>query len=295
MSLFAPPQRIATTVLTRLPDRLRKPVRTDWADANKGGDAVDSFLEGPCLDAQGRLLCTDIPHGRIFRIDAQGNWEVIVDYGGEPNGMKMRADGSLLVTDYRMGLIAFDRGDATPRPVLVRRHSESFRGVNDLCLAANGDVYFTDQGQTGLHDPTGRVYRLRADGQLDLLLANVPSPNGVVLDCAEKILFVAATRGNEVWRVPLQPDGGISKVGRFVSLYGVSGPDGLAMSSRGELCVAHASLGAVFVFAPSGEPLWRLDSCAGPTTTNLVLGGVDGRTAYITEASTGTILTARLP
>ena len=73
-----------------------------------------------------------------------------------------------------------------------------------------------------------RVYRLRATGQLDYLLANVPSPNGIVLDVAERVLFVAATRGNEGWRVPLQADGGVSKVGRFLTLSGTSGPDGLA-------------------------------------------------------------------
>jgi gluconolactonase len=295
LSLCSPPERIATSVFTQLPASLRKPVRTAWGDANKAGEEVASFLEGPCFDRQGNLYCTDIPHGRIFRIDTAGAWTLVAQYDGEPNGMKVRADGSLLVTDYRRGLVAFDPGSAKPREVLARRHSESFRGVNDLCIASNGDVYFTDQGQTGLHDPTGRVYRLRASGQLDLLLWNVPSPNGIVLDPSEKVLFVAATRGNEVWRVPLQPDGGVSKVGRFVSLYGTSGPDGLAMTEGGDLCVAHASLGAVFVFAASGEPRWRIDSCAGKTTTNLAFGGPERRTVYITESSTGTILQASLP
>jgi gluconolactonase len=295
MSLAPPPERIPTTVFTRLPDALRKPVPTRWAEANKAGEIVDCFLEGPCFDAAGNLYCTDIPHGRLLRISPQGEWHVVAEYDGEPNGLKVRPDGTLLVTDYRRGLLAFDPGASRPREVLARRHSESFRGLNDLCIAANGDIYFTDQGQTGLHDPTGRVYRLRPGGGLDLLLANVPSPNGVVLDPAGKVLFVAATRGNEVWRVPLQADGGVSKVGRFVSLYGTSGPDGLAMTEGGDLCVAHASLGAGFVFAPTGEPRWRVDSCAGRTVTNLAFGGEGRRTLYLTESSTGSILVATLP
>jgi len=96
-------------------------------------------------------------------------------------------------------------------------------------------------------------------------------------------------------RVPLQPDGGVSKVGRFVSLYGVSGPDGLALTEDDSLCVAHASLGAVFVFAASGEPRWRIASCAGKTTTNVAFGGTAWRTLYITESATGSILCADLP
>ncbi|MGN5354138.1 hypothetical protein ACQ4P5_19195 [Ralstonia sp. L16] len=57
-------------------------------------------------------------------------------------------------------------------------------------------MYFTDQGQTGLHDPTGRVYRLCTDGRLDCLLANGPSPNGLVLTPDESALFVAMTGDN---------------------------------------------------------------------------------------------------
>ena len=295
MSWHAPAPVIETRIFSALPAEFRRARVTAWSEANKGGAAVDCFLEGPCFDASGNLYCTDIPNGRIFRVDCAGKWTLVAEYDGEPNGLKVRGDGTLLVADYRRGLLAVDPANGSVEPLLARRHSESFRGLNDLALAANGDVYFTDQGQTGLHDPSGRVYRLRAAGQLDLLLGNVPSPNGIVLDAAERVLFVAATRGNEVWRVPLQPDGGVSKVGRFVSLYGASGPDGLAMAEDDSLCVAHASLGAVFVFAASGEPRWRIASCAGKTTTNLAFGGAARSTLYITESATGSILAAALP
>jgi sugar lactone lactonase YvrE len=45
-------------------------------------------------------------------------------------------------------------------PLLDRAFTEGFRGVNDLHFARNGDIYFTDQGQSGLQDPSGRVYKL---------------------------------------------------------------------------------------------------------------------------------------
>lgn len=77
----------------------------------------------------------------------------------------------------------------------------------------NGDLYFTDQGQTGVHDPTGRVYRYTRDGRLECLISNGPSPNGLVLDPDDKVLFVAMTRSNCMWHCPLKSGGGVAKVG----------------------------------------------------------------------------------
>ena len=177
-------------------------------------------------------------------------------------------------------------------PVLTSRNSESFRGCNDLHLASNGDIYFTDQGQTGLHDPSGRVYRLTKGGRLDCLLETGISPNGLVLDPKEAVLFVAMTRDNAVWRLPFMKDGSVSKVGRFCSLFGPSGPDGMTMDQAGRLFVAHASLGHVFVFAPNGECIARIKSCAGASCTNVAIGGANGDRLYITESTSGTVLVA---
>src|SRR5437762_11177321 len=96
----------------------------------------------------------------------------------------------------------FDARAGRMQNILRSRNSESFRGCNDLHLASNGDIYFTDQGQTGLHDPSGRVYRLSRDGRLDCLIDTGVSPYGLVLDPTETVLFVAMTRDNAVWRLP---------------------------------------------------------------------------------------------
>ena len=216
----------------------------------------------------------------------------MVEYDGWPNGLKVRSDGRIFVADYRHGIMELDAKAGRMLPVLTARNSESFRGCNDLHLASNGDLYFTDQGQTGLHDPTGRVYRLSSSGRLDCLLDTGISPNGLVLDPAERVLFVAMTRDNAVWRLPLMKDGGVAKVGRFCSTFGASGPDGLTMDSAGRLFVAHASLGHVFVFAPNGEWIARIKSCAGPTCTNVAIGGANRDRLYVTESVTGTVLVA---
>jgi len=291
---FQPPTVIEAQVLTRLPDSLRLPVRSEWADANKPGHVVDSFLEGPAFDRQGHLYLTDIPHGRIFKVSPEGAWAHVADTGGWPNGIAVHPDGSLWVADYRRGLLRVTPGDGRVEVLLGHRNSEGFKGLNDLTFDAQGHCYFTDQGQTGLHDPTGRVYRWRTDGRLDLLLSNVPSPNGIALDRDGRFLFVAVTRGNAVWRGPLLPDGSVSKVGVFRGFFGTSGPDGLAVDVDNRLVVAHASLGGAFVVNARGEVTHFIRSPGGQTVTNIAFrpGTCE---LVMTDAEQGVVLTARLP
>jgi gluconolactonase len=291
--LETPPRLIETRVFSAMPEKFRrKGVATEWADANRPGLATDCFIEGPAFDAEGRLYIVDIPFGRIFRLAPDGEWSLVVEYDGWPNGLKIGADGRILVADYRHGLMEYDAKAGRVAPLLRSRNSESFRGCNDLHIASNGDIYFTDQGQTGLHDASGRVYRLTPAGRLDCLIHTGVSPNGLVLDPTETVLFVAMTRDNAVWRLPFMRDGSVSKVGRFCTLFGTSGPDGLTMDSAGRLFVAHASLGHVFVFAPNGELIARIKSSAGPSCTNVAIGGARRDRLYITESATGTVLVA---
>ena len=244
---FKPPQVIETRVLTRLPDSFRRKRRAEWTDANKPGHEIDSFLEGPSFDRKGNLYVVDIPFGRIFRISPALEWSLVCEYDGWPNGLAIHRDGSIWIADYRRGLLRHSREGANPTPILSHRNSESFKGLNDLTFDAEGNCYFTDQGQTGLHDPSGRVYRLREGGFLDCLLSNVPSPNGIALDASGRVLYVAVTRANAVWRGPLLPDGTTSKMGAFRTFFGTSGPDGMAVDVENRLVVAHASLGGAFV------------------------------------------------
>ena len=125
---------------------------------------------------------TDIPNGRIFRISPQGEWELVCQYDGWPNGLKIHQDGRIFITDYKRGIMLLDSQTGAIEPLLDSAGSEGFKGVNDLVFAPNGDLYFTDQGQTGLQDATGRVYKLDAKGNLTCLLGTIPSPNGIVYD-----------------------------------------------------------------------------------------------------------------
>lgn len=290
------PQDVPTEVFARLPESLRiKGRRSGWA-FGKGHDHLHSFLEGPSFDRDGNLYVVDIPYGRVLRVTPGAEWSVVAEYDGWPNGLKIHRDGRAFVADHRRGIMQLDFASGAVTPVLEEVRREGFKGTNDLVFAENGDLYFTDQGQTGLQDASGRVYRLRASGEVDLLLSNVPSPNGLVLAPDERALYVAVTRANQVWRLPLHPDGTTSKVAAFITLSGgLAGPDGLAIDREGGLAVAHCGMGCVWLFDRLGEPTHRVRSCEGISTTNLAHGGPENRHLYVTESDTGTILRAAVP
>jgi gluconolactonase len=270
--------------------------RSTWSDPNRQGAEVECFLEGPSFDRAGNLYFTDIPFGRIFRIPPGGDIELVAEYDGWPNGLKIHRDGRIFVACYRYGIMEVHPDSGKVETVLGSAFSEGFKGTNDLHFASNGDLYFTDQGQTGIADPTGRVFRWGADGSLDRLAVNVPSPNGITLNNAETQCYVAVTRSQQVWRLPLMADGNVSKTGVAIQMSGGhAGPDGIEVDTEDGLVVCHIGTG-----------IWRFDENCLPThlihagdthrfMTNIAFGGPDNRDLYITDSLNGVILKARVP
>ena len=293
--MFAAPPTVEAELFSSLPPSLRLTDRDSGWAFGKGG-RLHSFLEGPAYDRHGQLYVTDIPYGRIFRIDSRGQFEVFAEYDGWPNGLAFHKDGRLFIADHFHGIMVCDPATRQVSPLLTRFQREGFKGTNDLVFASNGDLYFTDQGQTGLQDPSGRVFRLRTDGQVDCLLKNIPSPNGLVLTPDEKTILVAVTRANQIWRLPLHSDGTTSKVSIFIQLSGgLAGPDGLAMDSSGNLAIAHCGLGCIWLFSRLGEPMLRINTPSGLSSTNLAYSPSDPTQVVITESDSGSLYRATLP
>jgi len=294
--MFVPPEIIKAEVFATLPDRYRRVNEVPpWAAVRRGGKPVHSFLEGPSFDRAGNLYVTDIPFGRVFRISPAGVFDLVAEYDGEPNGLKIHKDGRAFITDYKNGIMTLDLATGAVSPALERRYSERFKGVNDLFFAGNGDMYFTDQGRTGHQDPTGRVYRWSAEGKLHCLLSSGLNPNGLVTNADESVLYVAMTNANAIWHLSLMPNEDVTAVGTFIQLSGGGGPDGMALTEDGGLVVTHARFGAVWVFDAKGQPRWRVESCASDFVTNVAFGGPDMKTLYITDSGAGLVQIARLP
>lgn len=294
---FTAPPVIEAKPFTRVPKELELAESSSAWAARQARGSMGSFLEGPSFDRDGNLWLVDIAHGRVFRVSPSGaDWEVVARYDGQPNGLKIHRDGRVFIADYINGIMELDPVNGRVAPFLGRDRFPGFKGFNDLFFAVNGDLYFTDQGLTGLHDPTGRVWRHRAaEGRLDCLIDTVPSPNGLVMAPDESMLYIAVTRANAVWRMPFGFDGRPFKVGLFVQLQGGSGgPDGLAMDAKGNLSVVQHGAGKVWVLSPVGEPVACIVSPEDLAVTNLAYGGPENRTLFITASNSGQVLTAEM-
>jgi gluconolactonase len=288
---FSEIEHVKAEVFTSMPAKFRNKRRTKWSDPNLQGREVECSIEGPAFDREGNLYIVDTPFGRIFRITPKGDWDLVVQYDGWPNGSKFHRDGRLFVADYRRGIMMLDVKNGRIEAVLETAYSEGFKGCNDLHFAANGDLYFTDQGQTGAADPSGRVFRMKPNGDLQRLISNAPSPNGITTNTTDKQVYLAVTRSQQIWRCPLMEDGQLSKVGVAVQLSGGVGPDGIETDSENGLIVCHLGTG-----------VWRFDANMLPThivysdrhrpshLANLAFGGRDYKTIYMTDSLSGDVV-----
>ncbi|KAL4964865.1 SMP-30/gluconolactonase/LRE family protein [Aspergillus stella-maris] len=302
---------------TSLPAHFRRSNGTSEHSQNqKRGAPLDSFLEGPCYVSElDTLFLTDIPYGRIFTVDCSTKeWTLVVEYDGEPNGLAW--DGlrkRLVIADFKQGILALHLPVAKTRlgkepfplpkdeikTLVTRYKGERLKGPNDLIISPKtGHIFFTDQGMSDLLNPSGRVFRLDPTTlQLTLLIPSAPSPNGLVLTHSESALLVAMTRDNGIWYVPFYPDGSVQRVGRWSSYFGSGGPDGMTLDEEGNVCVAHSSLGRVFVHDAHREEIRRIvmpeGMGMGRATTNMTFGGEGGRTIFVVESGSGTVLTVQ--
>ncbi len=281
MLITAPGFReLAVTPFATLPPHLKPDQASEWVLLNRRGSTTGTFLEGPVLMPDGALCCVDIPGGRILRVSAGGEWSVVCSYDGWPNGMKLLPDGRFLVADARRGLVRIDPATGDCEPVLTHDVAQGFLGLNDLHLTADGAAWFTDQGQTGLHDPSGRVYRWY-QGELRCVLDRLPSPNGLRVSADGTELYVAITRDNSVWRAPLTTTLQPTKVGRFASFYGPTGPDGIHIDHRGLVWVCLPGADAVWVLNRKAEVMARAAFPDGAFPSNLAMDN-EGQRVLVT-------------
>ena len=301
--MFAAPPRIEADVFAKIPAELGITGRqSHWAEVQFGGAETPTFLEGPSFDRAGNLWVVDIPWGRLLKITPAGEVSVGAEYDGEPNGLKFHKDGRGFICDHKHGIMVFDPRDAArssrswsaPRSNGSRRPTTWSSPATATCISPT-------RARPGLRrSDRAALPPARRDGRLECLLDNVPSPNGLVLNKAENVLFLAVTRANAIWKITLLPDGD-GRQGRHLypderrqrprrrwrSTRTTTSPSATSASARSGCS------------APRGEPMLRIDAPAvggvGLMTTNCAYGGPDNKTLYITESKTGTVLSAPMP
>jgi gluconolactonase len=280
---------------TTLPKQFRhKGAPSDWAKMTRPGLAMHSFLEGAFFDTRGDLWLSDVPYGRVFRVTQQGDWHCAHRIEGAPHAMRITPDGRHIAVDYRHGLIELTGKDSFS-VLSTGLPDQPFLGLSDMAYAPDGALWFTDSGRSSLSDPTGRLYVMPPDGDLRLVLANIPYSNGICLSPDGACVYVAVTRANQVWRLSARlPQTGQQMVGTFLQLSGGLGPDGLASNPDGWLAVGQAQAGRAYVFDALGDPLAEVRLPTGLWTTSVTFHPDHSRRLFIVDAEHGAIFQADL-
>jgi gluconolactonase len=130
------------------------------------------------------------------------------------------------------GIMELDAKAGRMQPVLTARNSESFKGCNDLHHRLQWRHLFHRPGtdRPARSDRAGLSAVAERAARLPDRYRHQPQRPGA--RSHETVLFVAMTRDNAVWRLPFMKDGSVSKVGRFCSTFGASGPDGMTMDKQ---------------------------------------------------------------
>ena len=174
------------------------------------GRGVVPGPEATAIDARGRVV-TGTRDGRILRLDpATGASSVLASTGGRSLGLAFDPSGRLVIADARRGLLALSpAGELT---VLATGHAGApFRILNDVDVAADGTIYFTETStRFGMdemredileHGGTGRLLAYRpATRATEVLLQGLQFANGVALSGDGSFLLVNETGSYRVTR-----------------------------------------------------------------------------------------------
>jgi len=165
--------------------------------------------EGVAVAADGRIYA-GVEGGRIFRLQPDGTRpELFADTHGRPLGLDFDRDGNLVVADAYQGLLSIARDGSTT--VLTKEAGGRRLGcTNDLDIASDGTIYFTDATDRPLSHYTLDIIEHRPRGRLlaydpstkgtRVLIDGIHFANGVALGPEESFALVVETGEYKVWR-----------------------------------------------------------------------------------------------
>lgn len=250
--------------------------------------------EGPVAMQDGSMLVSSA--NSILKVDLSGNVSTFIENSNQTNAMGWDQQGRLLSVQRARGNekvgVLYPSEQVTT--LADKYQGQPFASLNDLALDKRGGIYFTD---------TKGIYYLPPGGSVTKTIADVPSPNGLVLSPDERTLYVHNKDGAYMLAFDVAPDGTISNRRDFARYKSVripghadpswnedNGADGMAVDSEGRVYAA-TNVG-VEVFSPRGDLLgvmpvqWGAENNRIRHPQNLAFGGPDRKTLYMVGAGT---------
>ncbi len=247
------------------------------------------WAEGPVWFGDGRyLLWSDIPNDRILRWDeASGAVATFRAPSNNANGNTRDRQGRLITCEHRGRRVTRTEYDGCITVLCDSYQGKRLNSPNDVVVAADGAVWFTDppfgllgyyEGELAEQELPQAVYRLDPHtGKPSVVADDIPAPNGLAFAPDGRTLYIVASRAEprEILAFDASEDGHLS-CGRVLITAGEGGtPDGFRVDVDGNLwCgwgMGSEELDGVRVFAPDGTPIGHIslpERCA-----NVCFGG----------------------
>ncbi len=261
------------------------PVRIDAANTTR---TEPGLFEGPVW-INDSLYFSDFVFtngfsSRIQKLDASGVVTTVIDDSGS-NGLAVDHSGLLVAGTHKYkSLSRFNPATGERASVVGQYNGNVFNSPNDIAIAKDGTIYFTDpafqrDAAPGGQEKTG-VYRVAIDGTVTLVDDTITNPNGIALSPAEDVLYVNG--GGEQGLLRAYPIvNGIPQTGKDL-VTGLTIPDGMAIDCKGNIYLTEHIARQLRVYTPAGEQIAQASTDAN--LTNAAFGGVGGKTLYLTGA-----------
>jgi gluconolactonase len=163
------------------------------------------WAEGPVYFRDGGyLLWSDIPNNRMLRwLEEDGHVSVFRAPSNYANGNTRDRQGRLVTCEHDTRRLTRTEPDGRITVLADRFAGKRLNAPNDLAVAADGAVWFTDpgygidgeyEGHKDAFELPGNVYRLDpASGAFAVMADDFVRPNGIAFSPDEKLLYVVDT------------------------------------------------------------------------------------------------------
>ena len=241
------------------------------------------FTEGPAMDSEGNIFFTDQPNDRIMKWNASNNTiSTYLQPSGRSNGLYFDHDGNLLsCADAENELWRIDTKKKVT--VLVADfEGRKLGGPNDLWVAPNGGIYFTDPlyqrtwwTHTEPQIKERRVYFMPPNtNKLQIVAKGFEQPNGIIGSADGKTLYLADNGAKKTYSFTINEDGSLSNKTLFTAM----GSDGMTLDNQGNV---YLTGDGVTVFDRTGKQIKHID-VPEKWTANVTFGGPDQNILFIT-------------
>lgn len=175
-------------------------------------------------------------------------------------------------------------------------------GPNDIVVARNGIVYFTDPNGYDGSAPNGTAYWIDKKGKTSLFTKDITGTNGIILSLDEKTLYIShntAKTTSKITSWALNDDGGPGAMKEVATVDNCIA-DGMAVDTEGALWLTCYSFGTAYRITPADGKITAKVTTEQKALTNAKFGrGADSHSLYLTssdmERKTGYVYRAQVP